>query len=236
MSETNIKPEDPTVVLQRLNEKFSSNLKAQLTPIPAEMEQVELKTRGVSAIGIILNRKHALTPTQKEACVIFDEIFADLITSVYLAACALDKPAQMVLRRALELGVAGVYLWDQPHMFWGWKQCDKDLSFNEMLDYLDSESVRVFIVASNPAFTSEHLFDFSEARRLYRNLSNTVHGKFSVFETQIQDRFSASASDWKAHLEQAARVQDLLYELWFNVFPNLKDDLKKEISQLERFI
>ena len=86
MSQTiNLKSEDPSVVFHRLNEKFTSNLKAQLMPSPAGMEQFELKTRGVSEIGIILTEKHALTPTQKEACVIFDEIFADLTTSVYLA-------------------------------------------------------------------------------------------------------------------------------------------------------
>ena len=142
----------------------------------------------------------------------------------------------MVLRRALELGVAGVYLWDQPHIFWGWKQCDKDLSFQDMLEHLDSESVRAFIAASNPAFTEDHLCDFSEARKLYRTLSNTVHGKLSGFESQIQDRFSVNAFDWKAHLKQAARVQDLLYRLWFNVFRDLKSDLKRKNPQLERFI
>jgi hypothetical protein len=221
---THIKPEEPTAVFHRLNEKFTGNLNAQLKPFPAELEQVELRVRGVSVIGRILYRKHALTATQKEACAIFDEVFADLITSVYLAACALDKPAQMVLRRAFELGVASIYLWEQPHIFWGWKHCDNDLSFNDMLEHLDSDCVRGFIVALNPAFIEEHLFDFSEARRLYRSLSNTVHGKIAMFESQIQDRFSANASDWKAHLDQIAQVQTLLYKLWFNTFPNLNNE------------
>jgi hypothetical protein len=236
MEPTHLKPEDPTIVFHRLNEKFTNNLNSQLKPVPPEMEQVELRARAVSAIGKILHGKHALTNTQKEVCSIFDEVFADLITSVYLAGCALDKPAQMVLRRALELGVATVYLWEQPHIFWGWKECDKDLAFNDMLDHLDSESVRVFVSAVNPAFTADHLFDFSDARRVYRALSNTVHGKIAMFESQIQDRFSANTTDWNTHLLLVMQVQGLLFQLWFNKFSNLNADLRTEIPQVARFI
>ena len=57
----------------------------------------------------------------------FDEVFADVVSSIYLSACGLDKPAQMILRRALEVGAATVYVWDLPHVFSGWKEHDEDL-------------------------------------------------------------------------------------------------------------
>jgi len=233
---SNIKPEDLAIVFNRLHDKFSSNFNAQLKIFPKEMENVELQARGILTIGNILSSKYALSLTQKEVCAIFDEVFADQIISVYLAACALDIPGQMILRRSLELGVATVYLWEQPTVYWGWKECNIDLTFNEMLTYLDSQSFRSFVVAQNPKFNEEHLFDFSEARNLYRKLSNTVHGKIAMFETQLNDRFSVNGLDWETHLDQVVQCQKLLYKLWFNNFNNLDCDLRTEIPQISRLI
>ena len=232
-----VKPEDGTAIFYKLDEKFTQNLISQLKTSHVGLEQIELRARGVSAIGKILLEKHAVTETQKECCAIYDEVFADVITSVYLAACALDKPAQMVLRRAFELGIASVYLWDQPHVFWGWKHCDKDLNFNDMLVHLDSDVVRTFISARNTSFKEEdHLFDLPEARRIYRALSNTVHGKIAFFETtQIQSRFSANNADWNNHIDQVNLIQDILYNLWMNTFSNLANELKANMPQFNRF-
>src|ERR1017187_591656 len=88
MDPTHLKPEDCTAVFHRLHEKFTANINAQLDPAPAAMDLVELRARAGSTLGQLLRRKHALTATQKEVCSIFDELFADQITSVYLAACA----------------------------------------------------------------------------------------------------------------------------------------------------
>lgn len=236
MDPMHIKSEDPTAVFLRLNEKFAANFTTQMASPSADLSKIELFARGVSAIGVIQQGNPACTATQKEISTIFDEIFADLTTSVYLAACALDKPAQMVLRRALELGVAIAFLWEQPQTFWGWKQCDQDLVFTDMLEQLRSESVRSFFAALNPAILDNPLFDFSEARALYRALSNTVHGKIAQFESQLQNRFSASESDWRSHLSQVGRVEALLYQLWFNAFPDLRVKLQAAMPQLARLI
>lgn len=236
MDPVHIKTADPAAVFLRLNEKFAANFTTQMAAASADLCKTELFARGVSAIGIIQRENPKCTATQKELSTIFDEIFADLTTSVYLAACALDKPAQMVLRRALELGVAIVFLWEQPQTFWGWKQHDQDLVFTDMLEQLKSETVRSFFASLNPAVKDSPLFDFSEARALYRALSNTVHGKIAQFESQLQDRFSASTSDWQAHLIQVGRVQALLYQLWLNAFPDLRVKLQVAMPQLARLI
>ncbi len=141
-------------VLARLHEKFSGNFLAATKIPPPLLEAVEVKTRAIAEFGQLLRQPAALSPSQIRLAAAADEIFADITCSIYMAAASLGPPAPMVLRRALELGVAVVYLWDQPHLFWGWTECDQDLSFREMLAHLESQSYLAFlrnIGPSNPS-------------------------------------------------------------------------------------
>ena len=115
-----------------------------------------------------------------------------------------------MLRRVLELGLAAVYLWDQPHLFWGWKELDQDLSFNEITAHLSGQPYLWFVASENGSTETISLFDLSLARNEYRALSNTVHGKFSTFESPLTDRFRHSNIDWTAHLNRLEAIQDLL--------------------------
>ena len=162
----------------------------------------------------------------------FDEIFADVICSIYLAACGLDKPAQAILRRALEVGVATVYLWDLPHVFWAWKENDKDLNFNDMLDHLASQGFVSHVKKQNLSFTGAEIIDAAAARALYRSLSNIIHGKITGFESLLADRFQHNEADWRLHLESVFGVERVLLELWRHRFASISKQLSDDFPQL----
>jgi hypothetical protein len=204
------KPTDELEILRRLAAQFAENFETALRAAIPETKRVELKSRCLSSVGGLLRDKCAGSNTQSQIAGIYDEVFADCVCSIYLAAQGLDKPAQLVLRRVLELGLAGIYLWDQPHLFWGWKELDADLSFNEITDHLSSTAYLRFVASENAATVPSPLFDATLARKEYRALSNTVHGKLNTFESPLADRFRHSDGDWKSHLARLEAVQDLL--------------------------
>jgi len=136
---------EQTNIWNDLNKKFSQNLGLALAQDERLASEAELQARAIPVIAKILAEKLELTNWQRDALCMFDEVFADIICSIYLGACGLDKPAQMILRRALEVGIATVYIWDLPHVFWGWKGHDRDLNFNEMLDHFASQGFTSFV-------------------------------------------------------------------------------------------
>jgi hypothetical protein len=225
--------DDCGIVFQSLQSKFAENLRSALKSDPDLLSRVELKARAIPIVGAILAEDQFLSHTQKEMLCLYDEIFADVVTSSYLAACALDKPAQMMLRRSLELGIAAVYLWDLPHLFWAWKNHDKDLNFKDMIEHLCSQGFRSLLKRENPAYRGADPVDASSANAVYRSLSNVIHGKITTFESVLPDRFQHSATDWKQHLIDVLRVEDLLIQLWKSRFEKVSQKLGTVVPQLE---
>lgn len=225
------KEEDGIEIIRRLSEQFSSNLSFALAKSLPEAGRVELKSRCIASIGEIL-RESATSDTHREIAGIYDEVFADCICSLYLAAQGLDKPAQVVMRRVLELGVAAVYLWDVPHVFWGWKQYDQDLSFNEMIEQLSAPSYLHFVAVENGKSEADQICDASLARKEYRALSNTVHGKATTFETPLTDRFQHSDADWELHITRLEAIQDLILSLSSGRFRIIREQLLIKQPQL----
>jgi hypothetical protein len=228
------KPEDATLIFGKLMSKFGANLGQSLKISIRELSATELKARACAQVGRILSESRGLTSTQKEITCIFNEIFGDLVCSLYFAGCALDRPVQMVLRRVLELGVGTVYLWDLPHAFWGWKRHDQDLNFKQMLEHLGSDAYRSYVSSANPRFCGSQLLDQTEARNLYRDLSNAIHGKLSTFESLLPDRFTHTAPDWRDHLALVDKVENLLLSLWKNRFDEVERNLASTMPQLQR--
>lgn len=214
-------------ILEELNLKFTQNISLSVEQEINNLTRVELKARKIAILGQIINEFTDLTITQKEIIPIFDEIFSDTITSIYLASCSLDKPAQIVLRRVLELGIALIYLWDLPSMFWEWKCHDGDLNYNDMIAYLTSNGYKTYIENLNLSFKGEAVFNSSSARKLYRCLSNTTHGKISTFESNLPSRFLHNIDDWKSHIELVENVVDLLFELWNKRFYNFIPEMER---------
>ena len=192
----------------------------------------EVQARAIPVVAKILSAKLQLTDWQQEALCMFDEVFADIICSIYLGACGLDKPAQMILRRALEVGVATVYVWDLPHLFWAWKSHDKDFTFNEMLEHIGDAGFNSFVRNQNAHYVDALLLDVTTARSLYRQLSNIVHGKMASFESVLPDRFQHNNDHWRAHLKQVYEVEDILIQYWRNRFRCVFESLLDDFPQL----
>ncbi|MBD1927553.1 hypothetical protein H6F74_15060 [Trichocoleus sp. FACHB-90] len=223
-----------TQIFIELQEKLKQNLKVSLLENIEKLSQVEIKARAFAILGQVIREKTYLSQSQKEITTIFDEVFADVVTSVYLAGCSLDKPAQTLLRRVLELGVAIIYLWDMPHQFWAWKCHDKDLNFNEMIDYLNSASYTSFILGENYKKYTGFSLEVDECKKIYRTLSNTIHGKISTFESVLPDRFNHNSADWQKHLDLVTKVQNILLHLWENRFSDSFFELEKRLPSLSR--
>lgn len=181
-------------------------------------------------MGQLIAEDHYLEPHQKELVPVFDEVFADLILSLYFTACGLDKPAQNVLRRAFELGIAIIYLWDLPQAFWSWNTHDADLNFREVIEFLTEDSYKTFLKSLDPSYTGCDLFGPKEANDIYRTLSNTIHGKMATHIPHLPNRFSHSASAWHNHIKLAERVLDVLISISCKRFFFLCRRTKQEIA------
>lgn len=212
-------------VLVKLGEKFKQNL---LDCLPLEKEiyaRADIKARAFAALGQIISEDSGLSHSQQEIVLIFDEVFADVVISLHFSACALSRPAESVLRRALELGMAIVYLWDLPHAFWGWKAHDVDLNFNEMVEHLTGESYRTYLASLDATYAHEPLFDEKDAKKLYRMLSNTIHGKITSHAAYLPNRFAHDPAAWRQHLDLVERVLTVLIKLsskrFFAYYPEL---------------
>jgi len=227
--------ETPDKLILELQSKFNTNLNKSIIQNQNCLKRLFIKTRAISEIGLILKESNGLRSDQIEITAIFDEIFADIITSLYLAGSALDKPAQMVLRRALELSVAIVFLWDLPHLFYGWKNHDNDLNFNDMLKHLSDIGYLSYLSRSIPNRKSDSIIETETLQRIYRQLSNTIHGKISTFETNLVDRFQHNDSDWTNYLIFLEKVVDEIISLLFNRF-ELKPGLMNRLPAMRKMM
>ena len=223
-------------ILSDLNTKLCGNLDEFLLQGQITCKQTDIRARAIAAIGQIALEQDELQPSQHEIALIFNEVFSDMILSIYLTACALNKPSQNVLRRALELGIAIVYLWDLPHMFWGWKVYDSDLNFNDMVDHLTKEGYKSFLKSLNPQYQNEDLFDYKEARRLYRTMSNTIHGKIQTHEACLPGRFSYNLDECHQNIVLVDRVQVILLNLFKKRFFNYYAEMEKRIPSINPLI
>jgi hypothetical protein len=226
--------DDASRLLKDLHAQFEQNLNTAVKSSTDVFDRVELAARGTATLGEILGQSPIAYHVHSELPMIFDEVFADTICSIYLSACALDNPAKAMLRRVLELGVAIVYLWDLPHRYAAWKHYDKDLSFTEMLEHLDSIEYKHFVRVECDLQEDTTLIDPKQYQKLYRTLSNTIHGKLSTFEVSKANRFQFSSEEWGAHLCQVEEVQAYLFELWAKRFPDQSGLLFKRMPQLNK--
>lgn len=221
-------------IMEKLNSKFANNLMQCLKEKTEHLAGVEKKARLFAALGQVLAESSDLNPHQKELVPIFDEVFSDVTISLYLAACGLDKPAQIILRRVLELGNAVIYLWDLPHMFWGWKCHSLDLNFKEMVDHLSKDHYRTFLKSISKGYKGEDICDFKQAKQLYGSLSDTAHGKISTFESNLPDRFAYNQADWLNHLRSVEQVEDILLDLWQKRFPTALLEVKPKLPVMPK--
>ena len=234
MGKTDIAEKKGSILIE-LHSKLEKNLKKSIDSQSELFERVEIKARSFTVVSSILKEDYHCRPHQQEILTVFDELFADVIISIYLAGCSLDNPAQSLLRRVIELGVGTVYLWDLPHRFWGWKECGIDLSFNEMLSHINSIEYSTLVSKENPAYKQGALIDQKKVNEIYGSLSDTVHGKICTFETVLPDRYDFNPDDWTQHLKKTEEIQNVLLNLWRKRFLQIDKKLHSKCPQLQRF-
>ena len=202
--------------------------------MPAKLSDVEIRARVVGEFGSLLRANECTTPTHDHLTRLPEEMFADLVSAIYLAAIGLVKPAHTTLRRTLELGLALVYLWDMPHAFWAWKECDKDLSFSEMLEHLDGAGYRSFLANTAGVSASIALFDTQRLREVYRMTSNTTHGKISTHKVVLSDGFSHIPTEWSDCLDLLDSAITEVLRLWFKRYPKTAEQVRQLVPAFDR--
>ena len=225
---------DPRQVMIELNEKFTENFGQWSLMSTHDLENTFIGLRGIALVGEILNgQKHS--KHHEICCKIYDEIFSDGIASIYLASNAMDKPANIVLRRVLELGVAALYLWDMPHMAFSWDKHDQDLSFSEMLNHINSKGYISYINTENGSEIESEILPSTRAKKIYGALSDIVHGKIATFESAMEDRFKFVESDWSQYIKLIEEVSLMLLRAYLSRF-NIKNEVFQRFPQAKMLV
>lgn len=216
----------PQEILKELKDKFDQNFDCWSKIEHLELNKTFLLARAISEIGQILNEQVS-SKHHKRCCQIFDEVFSDIISATYLASCAIDKPANIVLRRVIELGVAVIYLWDMPHVSYSWEFKNHDLSFSEMITHINSDGYKLFVADETGSHLEGELISSTKIKNYYGELSDIVHGKKITFESTLANRFTFCEDDWTNF---SVKINDILQELldaYFKKFYIRKELIKR---------
>jgi len=224
-------------VLVALHENFGRNLAAINDELASHLDSIDLQSRSISEAKDQLLKHYCSGPVQKAICEeLFDEVFSDFSLAMYFCAEGLIVPSKMSTRRAFEIGLAAVYLWDLPHAFWGWRNMDDDLSFSGMVTHLNSMGYLEYLRQLHNAQRVESICKVAEFQKIYRELSNTVHGKTSNLPPLSPSRFSLENS--KPFAEQQfkliQRAQASILRLVFGRFHGLEEKVLEAMPQVQR--
>lgn len=221
-------------IYKQLKEKFANNFDASIGVDKEKLIEAELKASVIYNFGALMN-KNVSSETIKSINGIYDEIFSDLSISIYLSLCSIDNASRVLLRRALELGIATLYFRDMPHRFWHWRETsthDADLSFRENTDFLSSDAYKSYLL-------NEHkitwVIDKEKINKLYRELSNIIHGKYDTFETTAATSFDYNEGDFKENLSKVIRCENILISCLCQRFPEIFKKIKQDFPSLSRY-
>jgi len=213
-------------LLASLHANFGNNLQNPDPTIIPLFDDIDHNSRVIDGIRTELLAGYCGTDGQKKICAeLLDEVFTDFTIAMYLLGVGLIVPARMSVRRALEVGVATVYMWDLPHEYWGWRQCDTDLSFSNMITHLNSIGYLAYL--SSVVGGDSKICDPSHFQQFYRKLSNTVHGKLQGLPPLSPERFTAEKNGIADHLQITIDVQKALINLLYGRFDGLKIEIEK---------
>lgn len=222
-------------LLASLHATFGTNVDAIESDASLVFDSIDLNSRIVSEIRTILLDEYCESDCQTEICAeILDEIFTDFTLAMYLFSIGLIVPARMSVRRAFELGLASVYMWDLPHEYWGWRQRDQDLSFSNMVSHLNSAGYLAHLAHTHGGSHAASICDQAKFQLFYRELSNTVHGKLNGLPPLSPERFATEKNGQVLHLKLMIDVQAEIIRLLFGRFPGLKTKIEKIFPQTNR--
>ncbi len=213
-------------LIASLHANFGASLDSLPTVATAELEAIEVNCRCIDGIRHQLVDHYSNGQDHKRRCAqLLDEIFSDFALALYLFSVSLVVPARMLVRRALELGVASIYMWDLPHEYWGWIEQDSDLTFSKMVDHLNSKGYLAYVAHERrKSFDDDHNEICPSAlQRFYRTLSQTVHGKAEGLPALSPARYSPLSNKLSEHLKLTVTVQNALITMWCSRFAGLSE-------------
>lgn len=236
MAEDTHAPRQPVQeLLSALHDKFGANLgeavDASTTPI---LDSIDLNSRIISAFKAALIKKHKGDAHKTGCAEILDEVFSDFAIAMYLNSIGLIVPARMSTRRAFELGLSVVYMWDMPQEYWGWRKCDQDLSFSAMVAHLNSSGYLEYMTQLKGQSAKPCFCDQASFQTLYRILSNTVHGKIADLPALAPERFSTITNGLSEHLQLIVNTQEAVICLLFGRFSELEQTICTIFPQIKR--
>lgn len=229
------KPKALPELLDAIHEKFGSNLKDGSIDYHLA-EKHELRARIIQQIGVILGKKPTNLEHQKLIAKYFDEIFGDMVCTIYFSFSGLDNPARVILRRALELALVAIAYWDNPTAFWGWNSNNDDISFTELEKTIGSIGYQKFLEAQGCSTHADAKAAVKTLRDQYSKLSNVVHPKPYNFETGLSNKFAFSSSDLKISLEMLENVQTPFIKILICRFNFLSPELKAVFPNIDQLL
>lgn len=222
-------------LLHSLHDKFGQNAETVGDEAWALLDRIDLNSRIISEIRTVLSSEFCENEGQSRICTeLLEEVFSDFSLAMYLSTIGLIVQARMSVRRAFELGLATVYMWDLPHEYWGWRCGDEDLSFSAMVAHLNSGGYTEYLKHLRGAESAPPICDQAKFQNIYRELSNTVHGKNSGLPPLSPERFLPDRNGVKEHLVLEASAQEAIIALLFGRFSGLQAKLEATFPQIKR--
>jgi len=222
-------------LLGALHGKFGDNLEEAVNASTAPLlDTIDLNSRIISAFKAELIEKYKEDAHKTGCAEILDEVFSDFAIAMYLNSIGLIVPARMSTRRAFELGLSVIYMWDMPQEYWGWKKCDQDLSFSAMVTHLNSSGYHEYMKQLKGESENSCFCDQVSFQKLYRILSNTVHGKIADLPALAPERFSTITNGLLEHLQLIIDTQNSVICLLFGRFSELEQTICTIFPQIKR--
>lgn len=222
-------------LLGTLHAKFGQNIEAVGTDVWILLDKIDLNSRIISEIRSALLGEYCDTTEKQNICTEqLEEVFSDFSLAMYLCSVGLIVQARMSVRRAFELGLATVYMWDLPHEYWGWRSGDGDLSFSAMVAHLNSNGYLEYLKHLREGKPPQPICEQAKFQNIYRELSNTVHGKTSDLPPLSPERFLSDRNGIDKHLTLEAKAQDAIITLLFGRFSGLQAKIEAILPQTKR--
>jgi len=137
------------------------------------------------------------------------------------------------------LGIGAIYFLDLPNEYWGWKNIesyDTDMSFKSSLEYLGSLSYSEYL--KNEFDVNGWGLDKEKRDRInkyYRKLSNTIHGKYSTFETVSDKLFEYDQLAYSSNLRDVIYCENIIISLFKERFQSCFSSLVVHLPAIERY-
>ena len=165
---------------------------------------------------------------------VLNEVFHDLISSVYMASNGMYRNAYICLRSAIELALSLLYFMDHNYDFLLWQKNNYDVKWsvlnNNEVGVLSNKYLNLFVDG----------IDFSEfikkVELVYHSCSEYVHGKYEFMQTNFmnmpikydEENFKKWGDCW---IEEVKMINVLFSIRLNNNIKNLKSETIRQLKE-----